>query len=416
MGQELFDVVENVRAHGALGDGLADDTDAIQRAINNGGHVLFPAADVVAGELQVYRVKGPLTFLNDGQRVTFVAGAMLQLESDTATVTISGKDQVFKGLAIKGGSAVIDGLAVPAKPDPCLLIDGADGLLLQDPYVACGASTSLVRIRNATGVHLDGGQIYGVSQAVYNTGLDLGEGVRSFSAVALTIHQLGYGVILDDVTEDVSFVDSSIESCLANMIQVRGRVYGLSLLGVHMEYGSNQVGADKMIVVNETGGVVGGAFTGCNFGGLNDASTDRRVFRISGDWLGVSVFGCLHLGQRSDPAGTHSVWDIRDTADTTGSGDLFNDWDNVEVFNGSRVLPAWKNNVLTGGLQLSASAIQLQSSKLGFFGATPVARSFPYTVSARELSRDLVSNTTRRVLSTLLQDLASLGLIKVQVR
>lgn len=371
MGQELFDVIENVRAHGTLGDGLADDTDAIQRAINTGGHVLFPAADMGGDVHLVYLVKGPLTFPNDGQRVAFVAGAMLQLDSDTATVTISGKDQVFKGLAIKGGSPSIDGVVVRAKPDPCLLIDGADGLLLQDPYVACGASTTLVRVRNATGVHVDGGHICGVSQAVYNTGLDVGEGVRSFSAVALTIDQLGYGVMLDDVTEDVSFVDSSIESCLANMIQVRGRVYGLSLLGVHVEYGSDQVGADTMIVVNETGGVVGGAITGCNFGGLNDASTDRRVFRISGDWLGVSVFGCLHLGQASEPAGTHSVWDIRDTADTTDSGDLFNNWDNVEVFHGSRVLPTWKNNVLTGGLQLSASAIQLQSSK---FGALPRPR------------------------------------------
>jgi len=93
-------------------------------------------------------------------------------------------------------------------------------------------------------------------------------------------------------------------------------------------------------------------------------------------------------------------------------------WDKVAFADGpgAATLPR-----LTGGefdtsnLVLSAHSIQVNANRIGFLGATPVARSFPYSVGA-DISRDLVSNEPFRVLGALLRDLASLGLVRVVVR
>jgi polygalacturonase len=75
--------------YGAVADPyhLIDDTQHIQDAIDDDPRrqILVPAGD--------YVVNGQLRLANDGQRVTFLAGAMLRLNSDAASVIITGKSQ-----------------------------------------------------------------------------------------------------------------------------------------------------------------------------------------------------------------------------------------------------------------------------------------------------------------------------------
>lgn len=132
---------------GATGDGATDDTSAIQRAIDTGLHVVFPG--------RAYRVSRPLVFHNDDQRVTFLAGAKLELVSSEASVHITGKRQTFTGLWIRTGA--VNGVQIV--PDPCLLIHGAEDLLLQEPRVDCSAAAVPVRVKDTAGVTIVGGSL-----------------------------------------------------------------------------------------------------------------------------------------------------------------------------------------------------------------------------------------------------------------
>ena len=447
MAQILADVYQNVRdpiggLPGATGDGVKDDTRAIQRAINTGRHVLFPQGrveqvpnpdgDTTHTEVSPYKIRGHLKFKHDGQRCTFLAGAILELDSARASVEIVGKDQTFTGLRITVGTDEDSG--VTAIPNPCLLITGADGLLLEDVQVSCGSAATLVRIQDTVGITIQGGQFHGVNEVELSTGLELGDGVKDFSAVALAIDNLGYGVRFEGATESISFVDCTIEQEIVNMVEVRGQVRGLSLLGVHMETGKGH----HFIVVQSGGGVYGGSIAACEFGQLathhrewgaqpgkavrprlpaTDAlnSAPRRVFVIGGAWCGVNVSGCFHNGG-SEPASEHAVWELQPTSTVSQSCDRFNTWTDVVVVTGANAsaLPTLTSDG-SGRLTFGAHGILIKASEIGFFGNAPVARPGKYTTEART-ARNVLMNDTYSVLATLLADLGRLGLIDCRVK
>lgn len=446
MPQLLHQVYANVRDFDAKGNGRDDDTAFIQAAIDNkeGHHVLFPRGELEpSGEINPYKILGHLKFQNDGQRCIFLAGASLELDSDYASVIISGKSQTLTGLWITVGTASYGPHSgSTAVPDPCLLIDGADDLLLEDLHVGCSSAGTLVRIRNAEGVTIRGGRLTGVNELKENTGLDIGSGARNVSALHLTMDQLGYGVVLQDNTENISFVNCNIEHDFVHMIEVRGQVHGLTLIGVHMEGGTSDIydgeelvvhaGACQFIVVLAGGGVYGGCFVGCLFGGLRpfvhlaevdpvdtpdyEASTGafwgtpRRIFVIEGEWCGVNVWGCNHKEGSADYE-LYAVWEIASTATVSRSCDMFNYWDKIGVAGGPPTITSdFSALALTAPM-----GIRLNAAKLGFFGATPVARTPKYTVGVAT-SRELTSANAYEVLGTLLQDLAAIGLIECQVR
>ncbi len=432
--QHLTDVVENVGDRWFPADWFADATATIQSLIDTAAshdHLVFPRGpwDEERQEYQPYRIAGALKFHRDNQRVTFLAGAKLELVTSDASVHILGKRQTFTGLWIHVGVSNV----YRALPDPCQLIDGADDLLLEDPRVECWTAAVLVRVKDTAGVTIVGGALDGVNELELSTGLELLDGVTEFRAVSLSIHQLGYGVALYGTTQSVSFVNLTMEAELRNMIAVHGHVYGLTLSGVHMESGTAN-GAYHFIVVHDGGGVHGGSISGCEFGALRnpaatvDAGTPtpgsaavfwRRVFVIGGEWHGVEVTSCWHSGPDVPvPAVQHSVYEIQATASVKDSGDVFNTWDKVAFADGpgAATLPRLTCDALASTtLVVSAHSIQVNANRIGFFGATPVARSFPYSVGA-DISRDLVSNEPFRVLGALLRDLASLGLVSVVVR
>lgn len=438
MSQQLRQAYANVRDYGARGNGDHDDTSKIQAAINTGKHVLFPQGEVLTilnadgsfnhTEIGPYVVLGPLDFNNDGQRCTFLSGAAIELNSADACVKISGKSQTFTGLRVTVGTDLgTDETAIPSPA--CVIVDGADGLLLEQPFVACGSTTTLVDVQRTRGMTIRGGRLTAYHDKV-NTGLALGDGVKEFSAECLAIDQVGYGVILSGTTESISFVDCTTEHLTQGMIDVRGHVWGLSVVGMHMESGTSATvaslaGAYHFVVVHSQAGVHGAIFAGCEFGALRplDPGTPegdpfpRRVFVVHGEWIGVNVFSCSHtgdhpegLGLENDP-GRSAVYEFSSSATITNSGDMFNMWDYITVVTGG-LLPVITTDE---GIVLAAHSIQLKASRIGFFNAAPVARSYKYRIGA-DYSRNLVSNTPARVLASLLRDLARLGIIECEVR
>lgn len=411
MSESLGAVFANVLdvEYGAVADNSAvDSTEFIQLAIDSKRNVLFPKG--------IYYLYGSasLNFHNDDQRFLFLAGATLRLQdaTNTTNITITGKRQTFVGLNIVTAS-------VDHKPNPCLQIEGADGLLLKDVHVQCDGGTTLVRVRDTVGITFEGGEISGINQDSVSIGLDLGSGVKELSARALTIHQLGYGVVLEDTTESISFVDCNIENQMESMIDVRGRVTGLNVVGVHMEANS---AANRFVVVQRGGAVDGGVFTGCEFGELgpvfvNDKGVmqGRRVFVIGGEWIGVNVSGCWHNGAHNVSADRHAVWEIQHSATVSRSCDIFNMWDLDEVVTGPKaaLLPLLFSDGNLGPV-MRAGGVRLNASKIGFFGASPVVRAEKYQVR-HDFSHHLPFGSAYAVLGALLRDLAALGLIECDV-
>ncbi len=445
MKQQLDQAYANVMEFGAKGNGYDDDTAAIQDAINTGKHVLFPQGTVSPvnnpdgtlnhTELNPYVLYMPLKFNNEGQKCTFLSGASLELDTNLACVIISGKSQTFSGLRISTGTSVWPpNKGRPAVPDPCLVIEGADGLLLEDLHVESTHQSTLVRILNTDGIAIQGGRIsgggYGHHKDEKNVGLELGSGVKNFSAVSLAIDNTGFGVVLKGTTETISFLDCTIEQQTENMIEVQGQVHGLSVVGLHTESGG---GAYRFFVVQPGAGVYGGVFTGCQLGNLNEAAqSPRRVFVIDGDWHGVNVYGCEHNAQSPTVwGGRDAIWEIGRAADISQSCDMLNQWDHFDnnwsqspssadtgrVVAGTDVARFPIVHSDNGKLVLTAGGIRVDTPKIGFFGAVPAARRWKYSVGS-DHRRVLGASpeSAYMVLTSLLKDLARLGLIECEVR
>jgi len=330
-----------------------------------------------------------------------------------------------------------------------VLVDGADGLLLEDLVVECGSAATLLEIKDTAGVTLRNGVISGVSEQELSTGISFQGTVRQFTGAGLAVVSLGYGVVVEGTCEGLAILDSTVEGNLVNMVLVKagGKVRGLNLIGVHAEPGT-YYGSRQYIVVEAGASVQGGYITACEFGGLwtSDAAlvefakdtesnvaelsrrgalaaatTPNRVFVLAGEWTGVNVSGCFHNGGK-DPttnadytAEISAVYEIQATATVTNSSDRFNYYDHVAVVtgDGAALLPRLDHDY-DHGLQFHAAALRVEAEKIGFFGATPVARGAAYTVPDLNL-RILTSANARRVLATLLVDLAQFGLVNCTV-
>ena len=158
--------VYNVQVYGAKGDGVTDDTAAIQAAINaavlTGGIVYFPAGTYVLTSYLTITVGGsPLTLLS-------LAGATLELGAGFVSGP-QGQGHIF----INGvGEITIDGLT----------FDGNKSLLAPDPlhnfavWIFNGAD---VTIRNCTARNLNTGGTGGNSAFVWTTGTDRAQAIAN---------------------------------------------------------------------------------------------------------------------------------------------------------------------------------------------------------------------------------------------
>lgn len=140
----------DVRAFGAIGDGVADDTSAIQAAINTGKAVYFP--------LGVYKTTSALTMVTDGQTL-FGAGV-------GSVIKKTGAGNI---LELNGTDATTNALQHPVVRD--LAFDGTDkavnGSALMLHYVWNGKFERLYFKNVDKGVYLRGAQICEFSSFTY---------------------------------------------------------------------------------------------------------------------------------------------------------------------------------------------------------------------------------------------------------
>ena len=429
----------NVHDFGAYGDGIHDDSLAIQGAIDNadGKQVLFPdGVYLLAGDARdAGRTtnRASIAFGNDGQRASFLAGARLQLASAADFVRISGSDQSFAGMRIHRGEHG-DALGVPPITighDPMLDVDGADRVAFRDLRVSSNVpAPTLVRLRALTGCRFTGGRLLG--DAGEWVGLRLGEAgddgsVIRVSAIGLTIDQVGVGVRFDSAAEAVSFTGCRFGEMSKTGIalgpeeaqKVPVQVRSLTVSGCRFTQGEPK----RWIRVRSSADARGVTVSGCWFGHPSQEADDPgRIFVIEGALAGAVVSGCFlkdESGGKDSASGGMAIWEITGSAAVAGACDMFNAWPDVEVATGANADKLCRmTSEASGKLRIVAANVRFDSTQadsgrlLGFFRSTTAARGAAFS-GAEVRGYDLAgSSDTREVLRTLVRDLQLLGILR----
>lgn len=396
----LGDAFANVMDYGAKGDGHANDLVDIQTAINTGRPLLFPAGTYLLQATEMWRF---LDFRTAGQRALFLPGSSLMAKAPDVWIRISAPDQVFRGMTLNPGVFQQPDNTFIAH-DPILEITGADNLVLDDFYTQTGATTTQVRVSNTAGITFRNSWIHGSGAAAI--GLDIAENVSGLRFLHSAITEQLNALIITADTSDLTFIDSTFESGGEIAVSLRnGRTDGLLMQGCHFE------GNDRLVhfEVQESATLGGALFAGCEFGALQTPASDAssRVFRIAGTIEGMVVKGCCHWAGNN---ANEFVWEFVPGCRVRNCEDQFNLWDYVTVVSGTDLRTQWSTEDL--GLTLGAPSVRFTAGKVGFFGATPVARPGRYSVP-RSLTRHLTHGNEMEVLARLIRDLAALGILTV---
>lgn len=430
--QTLAQAFANVRDFGAVGDGVQDDSLAIQGAIDDyrGRHLLFPEGVYKVGSeaRTAGRTSGGaiVEFGNDGQRARFESGARIQLASTDDFVRVSGSDQAFDGIRIHAGDHDSDDDAFTLGAiGPMLDVVGAERLTFRDLRVTAQvAVTPLVRVRSVTNCRFTGGRLLGNSDTA--VGLLLGKesdsaptAVSVVSALGLSIDEVGIGVAVVGTAEAVRFTGCRFgETPLAGVViggEQATTVRGFNLLGCRFSEGL----PDRWIQLRETASVSGMTVSGTRFGALA-AKDAGRVLLVEGALSGAVVSGCAHDGSADAPGSV--VWELGSAAVLGGVADIANARRDIDVLGGTRT---GRVTVITsdtaGTLSLTATAVRVESTLesasagLGFFGVPPVAGNGPFTGAARSshvLTDGASAGDVREVLRTLVWDLQRRGILR----
>jgi parallel beta-helix repeat protein len=166
----LPDTAHNIRAFGAVGDGVADDTGAIQAALDQalavGGAVFIPDG--------VYRIGGALRSHGDHQRIVGAGWNARLLRADGNNgplLTLAGRGSFVSALTVdgNGGSGAVRG--------PDVGLAGADSTaaelnMLNAGLIGIGIAADRCTIRNCTitGLAIPDIQSYGIWAIADNAG------------------------------------------------------------------------------------------------------------------------------------------------------------------------------------------------------------------------------------------------------
>lgn len=315
---------------------------------------------------------------------------------------------------------------------PLLDIRSADDLVFFDLRVTGSPeSGTLVSVGQAERVTVFGGRLVG-GDNTKGTGIMLQEsstsgiGPSRFAAYGVEIKTVKNAVVLGCATDTPLFQSCDFHDCeysgvvVASLAADRSgvkmthtaHVRNLNLLACHVKDAAQYV----RVLIDTT--ITGGCVSGCRFGRFTSDADGARVFYVEGRMDGLVVSGCSH-STVDDPAETF-IWEIGDTAEVDATVDLMNAWEETAVTTGDgaeQLVVFTTDNV--GGLEITAAALALDATSV-----TLTADGEPAPTSAegthveangyrfgRYSSRVLNSGTTRDVLSELLADLVSFGLI-----
>jgi hypothetical protein len=207
---KLRDVV-SVKDFGAVGNGSANDTTAIQTAINTGASLFFPPG--------TYRAAN-LTQTANFQRFCADGSVIIQKNANGPIITSSGHDVEFNGISFRGEdvSPVFTGDNVVSSGNNLRLIN-------------CGSRWAYGRAVKATGSHV---QIIGTCD-IYQTadatasGFDIEIGVSGTSTL---YHQL-VGIFSSQATGGIKLVDTGSHTILGGQFGKLHITSGTSPSGVN---------------------------------------------------------------------------------------------------------------------------------------------------------------------------------------
>lgn len=232
-----------VLAHGAKGDGMADDTAAIQQAVDAGGLVVFPRG--------VYRLTKSVTINLDRVGYTCLSGGLV------ARVVMAGEGPAFKFVGTHGGTAG----PTTVKPNVWAneRMPGIDGLEIVGEH------------ENADGVAVSGTMhLILTSLAVRECrhGIHLTERNRNIIVGDCHLyHNRGVGLFLDHVNlHQINVTGSHISyNGDGGIVVTGGQVRNLHVSGCDLEanHGEGRPPTANILIDNTDGSNAEVAITGC---------------------------------------------------------------------------------------------------------------------------------------------------------
>lgn len=234
---KLRDTV-SVKDFGAVGDGVTDDTAAIQAAINSGNSLIFPTGTYLANNL---------TGTTSGQCLRAIGNVTIAKNANGALLTHSGSYVEIDGIQFIGTGYTGDNVVISGN-HPRLIL--------------CGSYGTPGRALKATGSHV---QIYGTCSSYSTTdatatGYDIEIGV---SGTATLYHEL-HGIYTSQSTGGILLIDTGSHSILGGQFGKLAIQAGTSPAGVN---GGKAVGA--RINGNVTVGVSNALFSSNQFSNVS---------------------------------------------------------------------------------------------------------------------------------------------------
>lgn len=251
----------DVKAFGAKGDGVTDDTAAIQAALDSGKDVVFPAGAYSSG---------PLTQTTNFQRIHAIGQANIVKRSPGVLMTSTGSYVEFNGLQFVGNNFAGDNInSTGSNPR----------------FINCSSYGTPGRALKAIGAHV---QIIGTS-GIYATtdatasGFDIEIGV---SGTATLYHEL-HGVYTSQPTGGILLTDVGAHTIVGGQFGKLSILSGTSPAGVG---GGKTIGA--RILGNVTVSLSNSVFVGNQFGAVTitfAAGTSQHTLDASNNTTNATV-------------------------------------------------------------------------------------------------------------------------------
>ena len=243
-------LVLNVKDYGAVGNGVADDTSAIQTALNVAGVVYFPAGQ--------YIISSALTLSSNTILLGAGSASILTLTSATAHC-LSGS--ALSGIAIR--DMYIQGPVSSGTGDGLHLVKGANAAV---PYIA----------------------LENVTFTQFNDGVSIENAIVSSFQGVRTVSNRRYGFNLFGQVAGAAGTSCAFAACFANANTTAGyRIYNMT----YTSFSGCAADANPIGYLIDT-------CQGMSLAGCGAESNTTNGFKITGS-VGVTLSGCWVYDNRS---------------------------------------------------------------------------------------------------------------------